>query len=69
MFPEKIVFAGKSYRTTKYNAVLDLIYQQTKELQGQKNGDSTAKSEKSPYVPPQGLEPWTPTLRVSFSTS
>ena len=69
MFPEKIEFDGKSYRTTRYNAVLDLIYQQTSELRGTKKEDFSVNSEKSPLVPPQGLEPWTPTLRVSCSTN
>ena len=32
MFPEKIEFDGKSYRTKKLNMVLDLIYNQTREL-------------------------------------
>ena len=69
MFPEKFDFDGKSYRTNTYNKVLDLIYQQTNELRGQKKEDSSDFSEKSPLVPPQGLEPWTPTLRVSCSTN
>lgn len=42
MFPEKIEFDGKTYRTNSYNKVLDLIYQQTNELRGveKKNGES-----------------------------
>ena len=42
MFPEKITFDGKSYRTNSYNSVLDLIYKQTNELRGlkEKSGDS-----------------------------
>ncbi len=36
MFPEKIEFDGKTYRTNSYNKVLDLIYQQTNELRGVK---------------------------------
>ena len=69
MFPEKLDFDGKQYRTNSYNAVLDLIYRQTNMLRGNKKGDSSDYSEKSPKVPPQGLEPWTPTLRVSCSTN
>ena len=69
MFPEKFDFDGKSYRTNSYNKVLDIIYQQTNELRGQKKRDSSDFSEKSLQVPPQGLEPWTPTLRVSCSTN
>ena len=69
MFPEKFDFDGETYRTNSYNKVLDLIYLQTNELRGQKKRDSSDFSEKSLEVPPQGLEPWTPTLRVSCSTN
>ena len=42
MFPEKIEFDGKKYRTKNYNKVLDFIYQQTNELYESKtkSGDS-----------------------------
>ena len=42
MFPEKIEFDGKTYRTNSYNKVLDLIYQQTNEVRGveKKSGES-----------------------------
>ena len=69
MFPEKFEFDGETYRTNSYNKVLDVIYLQTNELRGQKKRDSSDFSEKSLQVPPQGLEPWTPTLRVSCSTN
>ena len=69
MFPEKFDFDGETYRTNTYNKVLDVIYLQTNELRGQKKRDSSDFSEKSLEVPPQGLEPWTPTLRVSCSTN
>ena len=69
MFIDKIEFDGKKYRTKSYNKVLDLIYQQTSELRKQNERDSSEKSEESLQVPPQGLEPWTPTLRVSCSTN
>ena len=36
MFPEKIEFDGEKYRTNSYNKVLDLIFQQTNELRGNK---------------------------------
>ena len=32
MFPQKIKFDGEKYRTNSYNQVLDLIYQETKQL-------------------------------------
>ena len=34
MFPEKIEFDGENYRTTEYNKVLDLIFQETNKLRG-----------------------------------
>ena len=40
MFPEKIEFDGTEYRTTSYNKVLDLIYQDTNTLQGKRNKKS-----------------------------
>lgn len=36
MFSGKIEFDGKKYRTKSYNKVLDLIYQQTNGLRGDK---------------------------------
>ena len=53
MFPEKFEFDGETYRTNSYNKVLDIIYQQTNELRGQKKRDSSDFSEKSLQVPPQ----------------
>ena len=32
MFPQKIEFDGEKYRTNSYNQVLDLIYQEAKQL-------------------------------------
>ncbi len=40
MFPEKIEFDGKNYRTKSYNKMLDIIYQETKQLQGHKKKKS-----------------------------
>lgn len=36
MFPEKIEFDGKKYRTKNYNKMLDVIFQETKHLEGRK---------------------------------
>ena len=69
MFPEKSDFDGETYRTNSYRKGLDVIYLQTNELRVKKKRDSSDFSEKSLEVPPQGLEPWTPTLRVSCSTN
>ena len=55
MFPEKIVYDKKNYRTNSYNKVLDLIYQETKLLQNKK----VNKSEESPSL-------FTPVLRAGI---
>ena len=34
IFPQKLSFDGKNYQTKNMNRVLDLIYQQTRELRG-----------------------------------
>ena len=47
MFPEKIEFGGEKYRTNSYNKVLDLIFQQTNELRGNKK-----KKEKEEILSP-----------------
>ncbi|MDR1553831.1 MAG: recombinase family protein, partial [Prevotellaceae bacterium] len=57
MFPEKITFDGKSYQTNAYNSVLNLIYQQTKQLQGTKKKKGGTFESSSNSVPGVGLEP------------
>ena len=59
MFPEKFDFDGKYYRTNTYNLVLDIIFQQTNELRGNKKRDSSDFSEKSHLVNSAGVEPTT----------
>ena len=51
MFPEKITFDGKAYRTNSYNSVLDLIYKQTNELWGHKNENGGNFNNSSASVP------------------
>ena len=51
IFPEKIEFDGNNYRTTGYNKVLDLIFQQTKELQEPKKVDGERFSSFPASVP------------------
>ncbi len=60
MFPEKIEFDGKNYRTKAYNKMLDLIFQETKHLQGYKTEKSSEKSEDFDSVPGAGVEPAQP---------
>ena len=57
MFPEKITFDGKSYRTNSYNSVLDLIYQQTNELRRIKKKNRREFNTLSDSVPRAGVEP------------
>ena len=57
MFPNKIEFDGKKYRTTSYNKVLDLIYRDTKGLRGEENKKVEDSEESSASVPRAGIEP------------
>ena len=57
MFPDKIEFDGKNYRTNSYNKVLDIIFQETSYLQGQKKEEADKKSAPSRPVPRAGIEP------------
>lgn len=56
IFPEKVEFDGKTFRTNKYNAVLDLIYNETKQLRGIKKDNP---DELSVSVAGEGFEPTT----------
>lgn len=56
IFPEKVVFDGKSFRTTKTNAVLELIDNETKQLRATKKDLPT---DKSVSVAGEGFEPTT----------
>ena len=51
MFPEKIEFDGKTYRTNSYNKVLDLIYQETNKLRGEEKKSGESFSTFSASVP------------------
>lgn len=57
MFPEKIEFDGKTYRTNSYNKVLDLIYQKTNKLRGEEKKSGESFSTFSASVPRPGVEP------------
>ena len=70
MFPEKIEFDGKEYRTNNYNKVLDLIFKETKRLRGEgkENGESFSTFPNS--VPRPGVEPgWVAPLVFETSAS
>ena len=57
IFPKKIEFDGNNYRTNGYNKVLDLIYQQTKELREPKKVDGERFSSFPASVPRADTEP------------
>ena len=57
IFPEKIEFDGKNYRTRSYNKLLDVIYQETNRLYGCENKKSSEKSEDSDCVPGASTQP------------
>ena len=40
IFPDKIEYDGKKYRTKSYNKMLDVIFQETKHLEGRKKRKS-----------------------------
>ena len=56
MFPQKLHFDGKSYRTDHFNEVLSLIYQQTNILRGTKTKNSSDCSNELFSVPRTRLE-------------
>lgn len=57
IFPEKIEFDGKNYRTKSYNKMLDIIYQETKQLQGRIKKKSPKNEGDFGQVPEVGIEP------------
>ena len=70
MFPEKIEYDGEKYRTNSYNKVLDLIFQQTNELRGDKNEKGERFLSSSNSVPRPGIEPgWVSPLVFETSAS
>lgn len=54
MFPQKIEFDGKNYRTTEYNKVLDLIYHETNKLRGEEKEKTEENLDSSVSVPRAG---------------
>ena len=54
IFPEKVVFDGKKYRTNSYNSMLDIIYQETKQLRGENKKISSKNEENSVKYPEPG---------------
>ena len=70
MFPEKIEFDGKNYRTNAYNKVLDLIFRETNKLRGNKNKIEESLDTFPDFVPRPGIEPgWIAPLVFETSAS
>lgn len=69
IFPEKLIFEGQYFRTAKLNQAVQLIYTLDTAFREKENGTSDLKIDLSHLVIPLGLEPRTPTLKVSCSTS
>lgn len=69
IFPGKIEFDGKNYRTTEINQTLDLIFKETNQLRGNKNEDDP-KNHPHPHLGcDMGLEPMTPRTTIWCSTN
>ena len=59
IFPEKLIFENKAYRTIKENPLIPLICRPSKGFRGQKNKKSRKNAGLSSEAPPSGLEPET----------
>ncbi len=55
IFPEKIEFDGKNYRTKSYNRLLDVIYMETNQLRDNNGTESPENSGDSVCVAPGEL--------------
>ena len=69
IFPEKLLFDGKKYRTHSYNGMLNLIYKETKHLQGNKKESDSKNRSQTHLGCDVGLEPTTPRTTIWCSTN
>ena len=69
IFPEKLIFDGENFRTTRVNEAVGLIYRLDAAFRENKNGTSDIFIDLSHQVIPLGLEPRTHTLKVYCSTN
>lgn len=60
IFPEKLAFSGKKYRTTRMNELLVLLTSNINGLGGLKKEKADIYTGLSNWAPPLGLEPRTP---------
>ena len=69
LFPEKLLFDGKKYRTKSFNGMLNLIFKETKQLQGKKNENDCKNRSHRNLGCDVGLEPTTPRTTIWCSTN
>ncbi len=69
IFPEKLLFDGKNYRTHSFNGMLNLIFKETKHLQGNKKESDSKKRSQTHLGCDVGLEPTTPRTTIWCSTN
>ena len=69
IFPEKLLFDGKKYRTKAFNPMLDLILKETKHLQGNKKESESKNRSQNNLGCDVGLEPTTPRTTIWCSTN
>jgi len=59
IFPEKLIFDGKNYRTTEMNSFVSLITSKSKSYDGMETRKAAIADSSSNLAPPLGLEPRT----------
>ena len=69
IFPEKLLFDGKNYRTRSFNGMLNLIFKETKYLQGNKKESDSKNRSQTHLGCDVGLEPTTPRTTIWCSTN
>ena len=69
IFPQKIEFDGENYRTATYNQVLDVIFKNTKQLQGPKKENGSKNRSHTHKGCNVGLEPTTTRTTIWDSTN
>ena len=69
IFPEKLLFDGKKYRTKSFNGMLNLIFKETKHLQGYKKESDSENRSQNQLGCDVGLEPTTPRTTIWCSTN
>ena len=69
IFPEKLLFDGKTYRTKSFNGMLNLIFKETKYLQGNKKESDSKNRSQTHLGCDVGLEPTTTRTTIWCSTN